>query len=187
MANTEFAQEITVKYVNEPKGAAISGSVKDEDGKYWSIMKEHLGEFEGGRHVLGTGYFQEGQPYQIMYWQKPGQNGMVWNNVVEANGVRLDGKTPAQPLPQVMQPQNGAPQPIPQNGAPAQQPAPQQPAPQQQAPAPRPNGDKERGMFIMGVVGRAMGSGQFSVNDVKLLTLAARDAWDGLDAPSRPI
>lgn len=48
-----------------------------------------------------------------------------------------------------------------------------------------PQSDKEEGMFIMGVVGRAMGSGQFSVGDVDLLTKAAADAWKHRhDAPS---
>jgi hypothetical protein len=38
----------------------------------------------------------------------------------------------------------------------------------------------ERMIFITGVVGRAMGSGQFSANDVKLLALAARDAYEAV-------
>lgn len=43
------------------------------------------------------------------------------------------------------------------------------------------NGDaKAREMFVMGCVGRAMGSGQFGVTDIKTLTLAAADAWDDL-------
>lgn len=56
------------------------------------------------------------------------------------------------------------------------------------SPAPPPHGSnhgpkphtQEKGMFIMGVVGRAMGSGQFSATDVKLLALAAADAWDAV-------
>lgn len=36
---------------------------------------------------------------------------------------------------------------------------------------------KEEGMFVMGVVGRAMGSGQFAVTDIELLTKAAVQAW----------
>lgn len=53
----------------------------------------------------------------------------------------------------------------------------QQPAPSPQM-MPQQN-DKEEGMFVMGVVGRAMGSGQFGANDIALLTKAAVDAWRG--------
>lgn len=38
-------------------------------------------------------------------------------------------------------------------------------------------GSNDRAMFITGVVGRAMGSGQFPATELKLLTLAAADAW----------
>jgi hypothetical protein len=43
-------------------------------------------------------------------------------------------------------------------------------------------------MFIMGVVGRAMGSGQFSANDIILLTREAAAAWKGRHsaAPGAP-
>ncbi len=70
--------------------------------------------------------------------------------------------------------------------APAQQPAPQvvQP-PRQVAPPPpqqQPHGlrTQSKEMFIMGCVGRAMGSGQFGVTDIYALTLAASQAWDAL-------
>lgn len=42
----------------------------------------------------------------------------------------------------------------------------------------RPNPDEQ--IFITGIVGRAMGSGQFSVTDIKALTLAAYEAWQAL-------
>lgn len=42
----------------------------------------------------------------------------------------------------------------------------------------RPNPDEQ--IFITGIVGRAMGSGQFSVTDIKGLTLAAYEAWQVL-------
>ena len=40
----------------------------------------------------------------------------------------------------------------------------------------------ERMIFITGVVGRAMGSGQFASTDIKILTLGADDAWNALQA-----
>lgn len=54
---------------------------------------------------------------------------------------------------------------------------------QQPAPTlpPRTNGSlsKEGEMFVMGVVGRAMGSGKFDITDIDLLTKAAIQAWRG--------
>ena len=43
-------------------------------------------------------------------------------------------------------------------------------------------GSNDRAMFITGIVGRAMGSGQFPATEIKLLTLAAADAWADLQA-----
>lgn len=40
------------------------------------------------------------------------------------------------------------------------------------------NGTKDAAMFVMGVVGRAMGSGNFGATDVKALALAAVEAWN---------
>lgn len=70
-----------------------------------------------------------------------------------------------------------APMPVqhPPGPAPVAQPAAPQPTPQ--GAATPVNTDKERDMFITGVVGRAMSSGQFSTNDVTILTLAADEAW----------
>jgi hypothetical protein len=64
-------------------------------------------------------------------------------------------------------------------------PAPVAPSPYAPQPAPvgaamSVNPDKDRDMFVTGVVGRAMGSGQFGVNEISLLTLAAEEAWGNL-------
>lgn len=40
--------------------------------------------------------------------------------------------------------------------------------------------DKDALIFITGVVGRSMGSGSFGATDIKLLTLAAIEAWDAV-------
>ena len=42
--------------------------------------------------------------------------------------------------------------------------------------------DKDKLIFVTGVVGRAMGSGSFQATDVKVLTLAALEAWSALSA-----
>lgn len=76
--------------------------------------------------------------------------------------------------------------------SPPQQPAPQQPGPPnipptgyvpQTRPATPPpsNGNgqtKDAAMFVMGVVGRAMGSGKFDTQDIPLLARAAAQAWN---------
>jgi hypothetical protein len=53
----------------------------------------------------------------------------------------------------------------------------------------RPNGNggdaKSREMFIMGVVGRAMGSGKFGIDEVGLLTAKAAAAWDDHGTPKK--
>ena len=62
------------------------------------------------------------------------------------------------------------------------------PQPAQAAMATHSNGaDKEEGMFVMGVVGRAMGSGAFGVNDVDLLTKAAVEAWKNRHCTAAPL
>ena len=69
----------------------------------------------------------------------------------------------------------------PQGGAPAA-PAPAYPG-NQPAPPPAghngaPAGDaKEKGMFVMGVVGRAMGSGKYQPQDIPLLVEYALEGW----------
>lgn len=63
----------------------------------------------------------------------------------------------------------------------APQPQPAAPSPGHNnppAPSYSPNGTKDAAMFVMGVVGRAMGSGKFDTQDVKLLALAAAEAWN---------
>lgn len=66
----------------------------------------------------------------------------------------------------------------------APQPGKQYSAPQRQASAPTSNMDQSQHIFITGIVGRAMGSGNFALTDIKALTLAARDAYNALSAPA---
>lgn len=47
-------------------------------------------------------------------------------------------------------------------------------------------GANDRAIFITGVVGRAMGSGQYPISELSMLTLAAADAWDALQARAKP-
>ena len=50
-----------------------------------------------------------------------------------------------------------------------------------------PQSDKEEGMFIMGVVGRAMGSGQFGMDDILGLTQRAALAWKKRHVMDQPV
>lgn len=62
--------------------------------------------------------------------------------------------------------------------APWQKPQPQQPAQNAQPPATSGHSDNTAGMiFVTGVVGRAMGSGQFASGDISHLTHEALKAW----------
>lgn len=62
---------VTIQYVNEPKGAAVSGSIKDTNGDYWGIHKSGLSQVRG----------QEGQRVEFDF-------------VATANGFRnVDVKT----------------------------------------------------------------------------------------------
>lgn len=91
--------------------------------------------------------FQQGQPANITYEQKQGQRG-PYNVVTAVNGQPIGGG-------------------MTQAGQAA-------PPVQRQTPV----GDtKAEEMFVMGVVGRAMGSGQFAVTDIGLLAKAATQAW----------
>ena len=167
MTSQRFAATITAQYVNPPRGNAISGNVKDTQGNSWGVPASQLYRFQPG----GT--------YQIMYWQKAKPQGGAWNNVVSVNGEDLGERAAPQQMPAQ---QAQAP-------LPPQQPA-QQPMQQPLASSPPPPSvsqhDKEMYMFIMGVVGRSMGSGKFEANDIKVLTLAASDAWKALHKAPEP-
>lgn len=96
-------------------------------------------------------HFQEGQPINVVTKTSDRPWGTLGHveQIVNINGQDVTGQQgPVQA--------GDRPAPIPQNV---------------------PKDDKEEGMFIMGVVGRAMGSGQFGVTDILDLTQAAALAW----------
>lgn len=139
---------IQVKYVNQPREAHWkSGSIKDAAGNRFSIAKEHLG------------YFQAGETCEVL-WEQIGQ----YPTIVGKAGQPFPA-TPSQPAPG-----SAVPPSQPRN---AQWPAP----PQELTRVPDTPSDKEEGMFIMGVVGRAMGSGQFPMEQIPELTRVACHAW----------
>lgn len=145
---------INPKYVNQPKPGAFSGSVKDGNGTYWSVPQNLLHLFQPG--VMAT-----------VEYEAVEKNGKTFYNVKQIVG---HAAPPAAPAPAY------TPPPPP----PPQQPAPSTPYANGHA-HPANGQNKDRAMFVMGCVGRAMGSGGFSVNDVKILALAADDAWSELE------
>lgn len=143
---------ITPQYIDAPKPGKKNWSIKDTAGAYYSFPPD-----------LAVG-LQAGQPVTIDY-RTNNFNNKTFNMVERVYGASAP---PAQTQAAPSTPSHPH-APLPTPAASATQPQPHR------------NGDaKAREMFIMGVVGRAMGGGNFQVTDIKLLTLAAADAWDEL-------
>jgi hypothetical protein len=140
--------QVEVQYVN-PRKDRRPPSIKTSDGNYFNIPDAALGVFaQGMSGVIGFDINAKGYK-QATHW----------------NGQPLpQGFTP-QP---VMQPAQN----FQQAGANVYQQDTNRPSQ-----ADNKADTKSEDMFVMGVVGRAMGSGQFIVNDVELLTKAAVRAW----------
>lgn len=150
---------ITAKYVNPPKPGRTNYSIKTpEDELYW--VDPRL-----------ASQFQPGGTYQIEYDTKTfgDRPSRVITRVV------VGGAAPEPPPPQSY-------------GGYAHPQSNHTPAPRTNGNGHRaPNGDaKAREMFIMGVVGRAMGSGKFEPHDISQLTNEAASAWDALQTWGEP-
>ena len=149
------AATIVPQYINQPKNPQWShGSVKDVNGQLWSVHKNALQ------------LFVQNQPAQVEWDQQP-----TWKypKILNVNGTSTeDGAgVPVQGPQTPTQPQTAAQmynKPLLQNAP-------------QQAP------DKEEGMFVMGVVGRAMGSGSFNPEQIPELTRIATHAWQTRHEP----
>lgn len=145
--------QIVPNFINQPKPGSKWGSVKANDGNYYSVSPALLPSFSKGVPIM----------VQV---EAVNKGDKVYYNI---RGVDLAGGQTALPNNIPASQQLHAPSAVQRNG----------------------NGDtKSREMFIMGCVGRAMGSGSFTANDIKLLTLAAAEAWDELgrrDSSDLPI
>lgn len=142
-----------------PKPGKTNYNVKDSTGTYYSTPPEVAASM-----VVG-------QPVIIHYESKPGQrDGRMVHFVKDAQIV---GQAPVgQVIPAQTMPQQSVT--IPPNPVP-------------QLPIPQPQDLQSENIFITGVVGRAMGSGSFTIMDIPLLTKAARAAWRGEDYSAPPI
>lgn len=138
---------ITPRYINDPKPGKRNYWVKDAAGVGWSVPPA-----EAQKMVAN-------QPCVVAYTVFQGNNGHS-TNMVE----RVDATQAAAP----------APQPAAQYAPPVQQAqAPLPPAPTYQPP----EDPKAEEIFVTGIVGRAMQSGNFSVDDIPRLTNMALWAW----------
>ncbi len=128
-------------------------------GKKYGTIKDTA----GARFLIPfgvEGMFAKGQPVNIRYEHES------WckDGIVRAvNGQQLNSAAPAPPLP-----------------------ATQQTVAQAPLTPPRASDTAEE-IFVTGIVGRAMGSGQFSVTDIALLAKAATQAWRERQMPPPPV
>lgn len=144
---------INVKYVNEPsdKGGA---SLTDVNKTRW-----YLGD------DMDWQMFQVGGVYDVTYESKTSKAGNTYHKVHEVLADITNAPAGAAP-PQA------APSPA------AQAPLPAQAAAAQYAARPTPPADPQAlNIFVTGIVGRSMGSGKFSPDQIYELTVAAREAY----------
>jgi hypothetical protein len=138
-----------------------------EGKKFGSIVDP-----SGARFMLPVGMqdaFQRGQTYEVPTSQKKWGQDVV--TLIEGRpGSAGSGAVAQQAAPP-------HPQYAPQPNTGLQSATPPRPAP---APSYSGNGTqtKDAAMFVMGVVGRAMGSGRFDTQDIPLLAKAAATAWN---------
>ena len=139
-----------IKYVNSPKKPdGKFGNIKMETGETFFVTVGNLNRFAVGMEI-----------------EPPSKSEKWGDNVVQIIPAHYDPRA-----------NSNTPQQQAQAAPPPLNPSYSTPAPS----APRTNGalGKEGEMFVMGVVGRAMGSGKFDVTDIDLLTKAAVAAWRG--------
>lgn len=134
----------------------IPDKVYPNPGKKYAVIEQ------GGVRYRALGayanYFQLGQAvniaFEVQNWAKAGEPPSNQNIITSINGLAVTG-------------QQG-----PVRGG--DQPAPTPPS----APAiPQGRTDESESIFITGIVGRAMGSGKFGMDDILGLTQRARVAW----------
>ena len=139
---------IQVQYVNQPKPGKRTGSIKDANGHYWQVAPPHLQ------------YFSPGQQAEILY-DDHGNYQMV-----VGMGGQLFPKEPTQPQPGSAVPRN------------ANWPGPQTQHREYTREPIKPKEDETaEQIFITGIVGRAMGSGSFVIEQIPELTRVAAYAW----------
>ncbi len=162
---TDFEVQTTIQYPNpqtDPSKTWSGGNVKDTNNVTYFLPPSYpASNFQKGQVVKLAGTTKQtgrGPQHTITHVNDQAIGGP------QAVGQAL-GTTP---LPPLAAPQGLAPAPM--TGPPA---VPvYHTIPASQAPS-----DKGMDIFLTGVVQQAMSTGKFGANDIKVLALAARDAW----------
>ena len=145
---------IQVQYVNQPREANWShGNVKDVNKQLWSVRKDRLS------------YFTAGETCDIL-WEQTGK----YPEIIGKGGQPFPSQQPA-PQPGTAAPRNA----------------------NWPGPPPQPvttltytkdgKQDTPEEIFITGIVGRAMGSGKFEMEQIPELTRIAATAWRNRHQP----
>lgn len=147
---------ITPRYVDQPKPGKKNWSVKDVAGVVFSVPPKFAPQFRIGEPVMVD--------YSVSHY-----NGKDFNMVEGATGTLAPAPMQASPAYHPPAPEY------------AQQSKPASVQHTNGHTAPGSGHDKDRAMFVTGCVGRAMGSGQYPPTEIKLIALAADDAWNELE------
>lgn len=152
--------------VDQPPIEITIERIFPRDGNKPPAAKSTAGDFFG----LPDGYatlLSAGMTGTITYWSKTVPSGKVFHNATHWNGT---------PIPKVAMEQNPANN-VPQPQV-APQPQPAQPvATQHIQTSVKQSSDTAEEIFVTGIVGRALGSGNFTIEDIPRLTMAATAAW----------
>ena len=127
-----------------------NGRIVDTNNASWSVPRDAISMLQQFK----------GQVINIDFETGVSNQGKPWQKITAVNGTPLQQSRP-QPTQGYIAPVPGQAQP-PQHGAVA---------------TPQTADTKSEEMFVMGVVGRAMGSAKFEITDIPLLAKAATQAW----------
>ncbi len=148
---------LTAQYVNPVKPGKKMGSFKDANGELWFAYPSDLTRVTQGDSIA------------VEYTEAEGERGL---SRFITKLTAINGNQPAPPPPPTQTPPPEA----------SQQQDERNPPPSNQPPKPAatPATGAElqaESIFVTGIVGRTMQSGQFSSTDIALLTKAAMEAW----------
>ncbi len=178
--------QIKIKYVNEPKagGSGKFGSLKDFDGVTYMVPARFLASFMAGtvvdvelkQETWGTSQMNvvQGPP------NGPATNGTNPVRLTPAETSRVVGMAGRADLNTYAQQGLGYPSGTAGAGGNVANAGFVGGTGQALPGARTPTGSQERMIFVTGVTGRAMGSGVFTPEHIRILALAAADAWDEL-------
>jgi hypothetical protein len=168
----------TISFVNHPKTPdGKYGNLKTNDNQRIMVPVQNLGQYERGRTYdipTSTKTWTPGEPPVIVAVGDPLPVGFIQ----QPQTRQAPSPAPtnyAQPYEAARGALMDPPDDFPPSDTVGRSGLPQAPAP---SPAPFRGNPEARGIFLTGVVGRAMGSGKFSASEIEVLLVAAMDAYD---------